>query len=122
MRLPKVWRANRTFAAYGLQCHVELPIVAVSSVLPIEFADHIRFNRTALKSSPSPCVISPRREGELKAVSNFYRSRRQEPSGRLFTNNRRELIFLRKNCDHLSRARRVAIHEQDDVAVVRLRT
>ena len=46
-------------------------IVAVSSVLPIEFADHIRFNRAALKSSASPCVISSRREGEPKAVSNF---------------------------------------------------
>ncbi len=55
-------------------------------------------------------------------MSNFHRSRRQEPSGSLFTNNCRELIFLRKNGDHLSSARRVAIHEQDNVAVVRPRT
>jgi hypothetical protein len=107
---------------YGLQCRIELPVIAASSVQPIECDDHIRFNRAALKSCASPCVISPRWERQAKAVSNFHRSRRQWPSGRVFTNNRRELIFLRKNCDHLCSAGRIAIYEQEDVAVVRLRT
>ena len=65
-------RLHRNSSAYSLQCRSELPVRAASSVLPIEFADYIRFNRAALKSSALPRVISTRRERKPKAVSDFH--------------------------------------------------
>jgi hypothetical protein len=63
---------HRYSSAYSLQCRSELPVIPASSVPPIEFADYIRFNRAALKSSAIPRVVRTRRERKPKAVSDFH--------------------------------------------------
>jgi hypothetical protein len=58
----------------------------------------------------------------IRTVSDFHRCSRKQPPGRLFANNRRELIFLCKNRDHLGGTGRMSIHEKDNSPVIGFRT
>src|SRR6266568_2104937 len=107
--------------SWRLHCVLELSILAAPSSSPIKFNGQIRFNGSSFENGAFPSMISACRQCEAKAIAHLDRCGREQPASSLFSNDGCELVLSREGDNHLRRAGGMAIDEQNDLSMERLR-
>jgi hypothetical protein len=113
-----IWHRPRSFGFYG---EFELPIPSETSISGVEVDYLIRLNRGSFENGAFPRMVGTCWQCEAKAIAHLDRCGREQLASSFLSNDRCELVLSREGDNHLSRAGSMAIDEQNNPSMERLR-